>query len=379
MITASAVLILGPIATAIWKSIKSQAVPWTVLVLITLLGVALLAVAIVKFLNLHKGEKKNNGLNAALASDIEANKQREKHRRDIFLCIVDYHKKNSYDGLKSLQVCKADELENNDELLKLCAELEKYDHPNPLAEIRGHVPQERSLDFLKEARLRGMDLADKSELTQYFIKRHPAYKQLSARNRSPAVDNTATASAKTGSSFKPLHVEALPPTPNLANKTQLGRKITGQAVVDADCILRIRNPNPIQGIDGVEFRLLSIQPELVSLRGFDPTTDDTKLRRLRFSFTDIDGKTLKGGQTGDVCVLAVTRNFAAEESLKNIIIELGGKRTNDTRNKFIPATIDHILTVEVTANGLPRTESQFHIFFSVKSDEPVFTITKLPS
>src|SRR6266496_1253660 len=126
--------------------------------------------------------------------------------------------------------------------------------------------------------------------------------------------------------WKPLEIEALPASPNLANKTQLGWKITGRPVFDADCILRIHNPNPTQGIDGVEFRLLSIQPALVSFRGFDPTTDDTKLRRLRFSFTDIDGKTLKGDQTGDNCVLAATRNFAAEEDLKNISIELGGTR-----------------------------------------------------
>jgi hypothetical protein len=119
-------------------------------------------------------------------SQIEAAKQREKHRRDVLLCIVDYHKQNYYDGPKALQVCKADELESNDELLKLCDELVKYHHPHPLLEIKNHVPQEKWLDFLKEARLRGMDLGDKPALTQYFIKRHPVYKELSA-GRSPAV------------------------------------------------------------------------------------------------------------------------------------------------------------------------------------------------
>ena len=176
--------------------------------------------------------------------------------------------------------------------------------------------------------------------------------------------------------WKALEIEALPAIPNTKNLTQLGWKMRGRPPFDADCIFSVHNPNPAQGIDGIAFRLLSVKPELTSFRGFDPPTEDVHLRRLQFGFNDVPGSTLNGDQQGQICVFRATRKPVAEESLKNIRVEFGGNWPEGSRNEFIPER-DHILTVEVTANGLPRTEVQFHVSFSTKPDEPVFTARKL--
>jgi hypothetical protein len=253
---------------------------------------------------------------------------------------------------------------------------------HPFGRIWPYVPTFSEIfsecgDYLLTVAVTGDEIQTETALLKFAWTRNWQTAELVLISETPQSFDLPTSKAQI--SFKPLEIEALPPSANLTNKTQLGWTTTGRPVFDGDCIFRIHNPNHTQEIDGVEFRLLSIQPALVSVRRFDPSTDDTKLRRLRHNFTDIDGKTLKGGQTGDICVMSMTRSFAPEESLENICIELGDKRTNDIRNKFMPTTTEHILTAEVTGNGLPRTESQFRLVFSANTGEPVFTMAKLPS
>lgn len=354
-----------PAAYAAWQYLRWQPLQWTVLFVFIAIGVlalGLIAIGSLRNKNhrlMQPGSQSSeidlNELNASLVPNIEADKKREKHRRDVLLCIVDYYKKNSYDGLKALRVCKADELESNDELLKLCDDLVKYDHPHPLFEIKRHVPQEEWLNFLKEARLRGMDLGDKSELSRYFIKRHPAYKQLLGN----AFEISAIAS------------------PNLQNLTERGFDIEGKPPWSLDCDISIHNLNPTQSIDDVRLRILSVTPPMVASPAHYPRTQNTTIRRVQFYFTDIPlDKPLLGDQTGRVRIFNAARRVKFSEGITDVRVQFYGAWPDNLKAEFVPQA-EHLLTVEVTGSGVRKEEAHFHISFSTHSENPVFAITRI--
>jgi hypothetical protein len=198
---------------------------------------------------------------------------------------------------------KADELTENADLVYICDTLSNEGHENQLDVI----PKSSWLFVLKKARLRPNRPRNEVELYDFIC-------QLAGLRQSIRSPTTITDNSR--DNWKQLEIQALPPSPNNKNLTQLAWNEKGRPPFDAYCILSVRNPNLTQGIDGVAFRLLSIKPELASSRGFDPATSDVDLRKLQFNFTDIPGNTLKGDQTAYVTVFRATRQPIAEESLK---------------------------------------------------------------
>ncbi|PYL07248.1 MAG: hypothetical protein DME33_11105 [Verrucomicrobia bacterium] len=57
MLTVGAIAVIGPIVAAIWKSAKAQPVPWTVLILIGVAGIALLSAATIKLVKAEKSRQ----------------------------------------------------------------------------------------------------------------------------------------------------------------------------------------------------------------------------------------------------------------------------------------------------------------------------------
>lgn len=293
-------------------------------------------------------------------SETEDRKTLDEGKAMFYDCLAKI--RQGVDPLKALQDVQAYEFDSNDDLVRFCDDLTLHGATNPCEGLP--VPKEHWLGFMKVAV--GRDLGTNEGLLAAL----DDVQKLSNR-----LKNQSQASATVGPLR--LRIDALPATPNMKNKTQLAWTLKQKPAFDADCIFSVHNPNLAQGVDGVAFRLLSIQPPLRSARGFDPITEDSKLRRLKFALDT--GETLKGDQTGQVRVFRATRHPMGEGKLDNIRIEFGETPTGQPLNQFVPQAHDHTMTVEVVASGLRRTEEQFNIEFSVKPNEPVFTLTKLPS
>jgi hypothetical protein len=181
------------------------------------------------------------------------------------------------------------------------------------------------------------------------------------------------------SPIKPLCIEGLPVNARTENQTQLGESMKGGAVFRGKCILSIHNPNPTQGITGLGFRLLSIEPPLLSSSGYRAMTENHELRRIKFTLDDIVGNVLRGDQTAQIHILTAARKpFAEPRTLKNITVEIEGEWAIESKNEFTPRA-EHVLTVEATGDGLRTAQQQFKISFSAQFEEDVFTLTKLPS
>jgi len=180
-----------------------------------------------------------------------------------------------------------------------------------------------------------------------------------------------------GTKLRPLEIEALPISPQTENLTQLGTVIKGGAVFCGKCIFSIHNPNQTQGITGIGFRLLSIDPPLRNpAGGFRGMSDNHTLRRIKFPIDDIEGNCLKGDQTAQVHIFTATRKpFAEPESLRNITINIHGKWPVELKNEFSPDA-EHILLVEATGDNLRTKQERFKISFSPQFEDNVFTMTK---
>jgi hypothetical protein len=264
--------------------------------------------------------------------------------------------------LKALQDVGAYKLDANDDLVNFCNDLVLHGATNPYETVP--LPEEHWLGFLKIAVGRDLGTADGLLAALDDVQTLPTKQKKQARTSPDLVGP-----------FQ-LRIDALPAAPNTENKTQLAWTLQKKPAFDAGCIFSVYNPNLTQGVDGVAFRLLSIQPPFLSARGFDPITEDSKLRRLKLPLDT--GEILKGDQTGQVCIFHATRHPMGEPKLDNIRIEFGEKKTGQPVRQFIPQTRDHTITVEVAASGLQRTQAQFNIEFCVQSDEPVFMLNKLP-
>src|SRR5438128_720985 len=68
MLTVGALAIIGPIAGAIWKAIQKEPIQWGVFSALVLVGIALVAIAILKLNKAHF--KKNNGLREPIAAGL---------------------------------------------------------------------------------------------------------------------------------------------------------------------------------------------------------------------------------------------------------------------------------------------------------------------
>jgi hypothetical protein len=247
---------------------------------------------------------------------------------------------------------RADELTDNEDLVYICETLATEGHKNQLDSI----PKSSWLYVLKKARLRPNRPRSEVELYDFICE---------LANLRP---NTRADAA--------LTIEALPPRPNTRNLTQLGWSNRGRPPFDAFCILSVRNSSQTVEVGDIVFRLLRIEPDLVSERGIDPATDSVGLRKLKFAFDDVERQTLKPGQSAYIELFEASRLPVQQDAPSNIIVEFSGKGPAGARNRFVAAS-SHVMTVEVAAKGVSRVEAQFLITFSNKSDEPVFTISAI--
>jgi hypothetical protein len=264
--------------------------------------------------------------------------------------------------IQALLEVRAFDLDTNDDLVRFCADINKF-HPHPFQ--NWPTRQEDWLAVLWNLRFRGITIKTPAD----------EYEAMKALYLDAPPERFPHEQVSTSDCLR-LQITALPANPNTRNKTQLGWTIRGRPAFDADCLFSVHNPNLKQAVDGVAFRLLGSDPPLLSARGFDPLTNDADLRRLPLTLDT--GEILKGDQTGQVRVFRATRHPMAEKHLKNIRIEFGEKPTGKPIDQFVPQAYDHMLIVEAVATGLPRTEAQFQIHFSVNADESVFVLTKLP-
>lgn len=169
-----------------------------------------------------------------------------------------------------------------------------------------------------------------------------------------------------------FRIEALPPVPDVLNLTQHAWHEGAKIMFTGDAVLGVTNRLPAQGIDLVNFRLLSISPPMKAAKGHRPSTLDAVLKRVDFS-EDIPA-TAVAGKTNDVRLFKATRPFGVE-GLKDIAIEFYGKWPDGYHSTFIPSE-RHTLVVEVTGSGVSRTEERFELTFSIDKTKPVFTLTK---
>ena len=138
--------------------------------------------------------------------------------------------------------------------------------------------------------------------------------------------------------------------------------------------MSVTNLLPSQGIDLVNFRLLSITPPMVSPQSYKAPTQDAVIKRIEFDDDIPANTTLAPGKTLDVRLFKTTRPPAAQR-LSDITIAFYGKWPPGYLRGFRP-TGRHLLVVEVTGNGVARAEALFELIFSIDQAEPVFTLTK---
>jgi hypothetical protein len=178
-----------------------------------------------------------------------------------------------------------------------------------------------------------------------------------------------TITINTGPS-RAFDIEALPPVPNTQhNLTQHSWHEGAKITFDGDAILRVKNLFPAQGIDLVEFQIVSLSPPMKARQVWRSSTQDTVLRRVDFS--DVVPSTLKGGKAIDIPLFKATRPFGAD-SLEGVEVFFYGKWPEKSHSIFYPGD-RHLLTVELTGNGVLRAEETFEIVFSADKTKPVFT------
>ena len=178
-----------------------------------------------------------------------------------------------------------------------------------------------------------------------------------------------TVTINTGPS-RAFDVEALAPVPDTEhNLTQHSWHEGAKITFDGDAILRAKNLFPAQGIDLVEFQIVSLSPPMKAKQVWRSSTQDTTLRRVDFSH--VVPATLKGGKAIDIPLFKATRPFGAD-SLEGVEVFFYGKWPEKSHPIFHPAD-RHLLTVELTGSGVLRAEETFEIVFYADKTKPVFT------
>jgi hypothetical protein len=112
-------------------------------------------------------------------------------------------------------------------------------------------------------------------------------------------------------------------------------------------------------------------------RPYKAPTQDAVLKRVEFSEDIATNATLAPGKSIDVRLFKATRP-PSSESLSDITIAFYGKWPSGQLKGFrTTGNGRHLLVVEVTGNGVMRTEKRFELSFSAKKAESVFTIAKV--
>lgn len=155
-----------------------------------------------------------------------------------------------------------------------------------------------------------------------------------------------------------------------------GHDMQGKAAWSSDCEISIRNRHLTQGLDDVALRIVNITPPMTASPSHHPRTQDTTLRQVKFSFTDIPpGKPLPGNTTGHIRIFNASRGPMIG-GIRKVIIRFFGTWPTNLGTEFATNT-EHRLTVEVTGSGVGRKEAQFTLAFSQETDKPVFDIRKV--
>lgn len=199
---------------------------------------------------------------------------------------------------------------------------------------------------------------------------------------------------------KPLEIEAL--SAAVASPANDTHRVLAAKNNLTDCSIEIHNPNPTQAIDGIEIRLLRIEPPMENAKTArhqnfvnrlvngphakrqsksSDSTEQCDLRNMKFSLLDNE---LKGDQHRRM------HFFTAERRGEDISIKFDCQPTDGMACEFV-ALGEHVFTVEVSARGLHTKLIQFGLKFfsnpeqipdginpdSTKSKEPVFIIRKI--
>ena len=158
------------------------------------------------------------------------------------------------------------------------------------------------------------------------------------------------------------------------NLTEVGKDIEGKAAWSLDCEITIHNLHPIQAIDDVTFRIISIAPPMKASPAHHPRTQDTTLRESDFPFTDIlPGKALLGDQTGHVRLFNAVKHiiFLKAPPGPCQVLWCG---PDSLGTEFVPER-EHLLTVEVAWEAQLRDKRRnSRMLFSTDTAEPVFAI-----
>ena len=143
------------------------------------------------------------------------------------------------------------------------------------------------------------------------------------------------------------------------------------------CTVRVENLNPSTGLDGVEVRVLELEPMMPS------RTPQPKplLSSMQFFSKDTRNDQLKGGQSAHFDIFVTSREAFG------IVLKFIGHIPSGIQNDFIPEAIDHesltpsfreyALTIEVVANGLEPNKSKYRLEFSMDMEKPHFTLSRV--
>jgi hypothetical protein len=172
-----------------------------------------------------------------------------------------------------------------------------------------------------------------------------------------------------------LQIDALPPIPDTLNMTQHIWHEGARVTFTGDIAVSVENVLPSQGIDLVNFRLMSITPPLKAKKAWKPSTQDSILKRIQFVEDMPKNTTLNPGITAEVRLFKVTRPPAAS-SLKDILLWFYGNWPEGHGVEFIPGD-RHTVVVEVTGNGVARAEATLEMTFSTDPARPALTWVRL--
>ena len=178
--------------------------------------------------------------------------------------------------------------------------------------------------------------------------------------------------------LKPPEMEALKPEPNPKNLTQRAAVEMGLHPFDAFISVGLHNPNRSREIKGITLRILNIDPAPILKPVHDFKLTRYPVSTIQFQFDDIGSDTLKGDQTSNIRLLRAFLKPFSEDPNKGITLEFCGTRKPDSINEFVPAK-EHILTIEVAAIGVRRTQADFKLSFSTDGHEPVAKLEKINS
>jgi hypothetical protein len=201
---------------------------------------------------------------------------------------------------------------------------------------------------------------------------------------------------------KPFEIYAVSTTAILASNSTIDEQVLLAKNNLADCSLEIHNPNPTQAIDGIELRLLTVDPPMESAKDVahqqfvdrvlsrpsrNPKKHSpglTEICDLRYMKFQLLSNELKGDQGQRF------RLFRAERSVAGLtVVKFNCQQMDGMVTEFTPSG-EHVFTIEVGARGIQTKPTQFKLVFflnpeqisdnetaaSTKSKEPVFTIKK---